>query len=68
VIAEERVRMSRELHDVVGRTVNLLVVQAGAARMVLDQDPVQARDLLQGMEDTGRKTLTDLDRVLATLR
>jgi signal transduction histidine kinase len=68
VIAEERVRMSRELHDVVGHTVNLLVVQAGAARMVLDQDPVQARDLLMGMEDTGRETLTDLDRVLATLR
>ena len=42
MIAEERVRMSRELHDVVGHTVNLLVVQAGAARMILDQDPVQA--------------------------
>jgi len=68
VIAEERVRMSRELHDVVGHTVNLLVVQAGAARMVLDQDPVQARDLLKGMEETGRETLADLDRVLATLR
>jgi signal transduction histidine kinase len=68
VVAEERIRMSRELHDVVGHTVNLLVVQAGAARMVLDQDPVQARDLLKGMEDTGRETLADLDRVLATLR
>jgi signal transduction histidine kinase len=68
VIAEERVRMSRELHDVVGHTVNLLVVQAGAARMVLDQDPIQARDLLKGMEETGRETLADLDRVLATLR
>ena len=68
VIAEERVRMSRELHDVVGHTVNLLVVQAGAARMILDQDPAQARELLKGMEDTGRETLADLDRVLATLR
>ena len=43
MIAEERVRMSRELHDVVGHTVNLLVVQAGAARMTLEQDPAQAR-------------------------
>ena len=68
VIAQERVRMSREVHDVVGHTVNLLVVQAGAARMVLDQDPVQARELLKGMEDTGRETLADLDRALATLR
>jgi signal transduction histidine kinase len=68
VIAEERVRMSRELHDVVGHTVNLLVVQAGAARMTLEQDPAQARELLKSMEDTGRETLADLDRVLATLR
>jgi signal transduction histidine kinase len=68
VIAEERVRMSRELHDVVGHTVNLLVVQAGAARMTLEQDPAQARELLKSMEDTGRVTLADLDRVLATLR
>jgi signal transduction histidine kinase len=68
VIAEERVRMSRELHDVVGHTVNLLVVQAGAARMTLEQDPAQARELLKSMENTGRETLADLDRVLATLR
>jgi signal transduction histidine kinase len=68
VIAEERIRMSREVHDVVGHTVNLLVVQAGAARMTLDQDPAQARELLKSMEDTGRETLADLDRVLATLR
>jgi signal transduction histidine kinase len=68
VIAEERIRMSRELHDVVGHTVNLLVVQAGAARMTLEQDPAQARELLKSMENTGRETLADLDRVLATLR
>jgi signal transduction histidine kinase len=68
VIAEERIRMSREVHDVVGHTVNLLVVQAGAARMTLEQDPAQARELLKSMEDTGRETLADLDRVLATLR
>src|SRR5215204_1306448 len=66
VVAEERVRMSRELHDVVGHTVNLLVVQAGAARMTLERDPAQARELLKSMENTGRETLADLDRVLAT--
>jgi signal transduction histidine kinase len=68
VIAEERVRVSRELHDVVGHTVNLLVVQAGAARLMVDSDPAMTRSLLQGMENTGRATLADLDRVLATLR
>jgi signal transduction histidine kinase len=68
VIAEERIRMSRELHDLVGHTVNLLVVQAGAARLTLDRDPATARELLTSMERTGRETLADLDRVLATLR
>jgi signal transduction histidine kinase len=68
VIAEERVRVSRELHDVLGHTVNLFVVQAGAARLMLDRDPALARSLLQGMENTGRATLADLDRVLASLR
>jgi signal transduction histidine kinase len=68
VIAEERVRVSRELHDILGHTVNLFVVQAGAARLMLDSDPAMTRSLLQGMENTGRATLADLDRVLASLR
>jgi signal transduction histidine kinase len=68
VVAEERVRVSRELHDVVGHTVNLFVVQAGAARLTLDSDPALTRSLLQGMENTGRATLADLDRVLTSLR
>ena len=68
VIAEERVRVSRELHDIVGHTVNLFVVHAGAARLALDKDPDTARALLQGMENEGRSTLAELDRVLASLR
>jgi signal transduction histidine kinase len=68
VIAEERVRVSRELHDILGHTVNLFVVQAGAARLTLDSNPDMTRSLLQGMENTGRATLADLDRVLASLR
>ncbi|HKN45835.1 MAG TPA: histidine kinase, partial [Propionibacteriaceae bacterium] len=68
VVAEERVRISRELHDLVGHTVNLLVVQAGAARLMLDKDPAMTRELLSGMERTGRETLADLDQMLATLR
>jgi signal transduction histidine kinase len=67
-IAEEQVRVAREFHDVVGHTVNLLVVQAGAARLLLDSDPAKARDLLAGMEQTGRDSLADLDQVLAHLR
>jgi signal transduction histidine kinase len=67
-IAEEQVRVSRELHDVIGHTVNLLVVQAGAARLLLDQDRERARELLAGMERTGRESLADLDHVLGQLR
>jgi signal transduction histidine kinase len=68
VVAEERTRMARELHDIIGHTVNLLVVQAGAARLMLDKDPAMTRQLLTSMEHTGRESLADLDRVLGTLR
>jgi signal transduction histidine kinase len=68
VVAEEDARMARELHDIIGHTVNLMVVQAGAARVVLDDDPGLSRDLLTRMETTGREALTDLDQVLGNLR
>ena len=67
-VAEEQTRVARELHDVIGHTVNLLVVQAGAARLLLDSDPAKARHLLTTMEQTGRGSLADLDQVLAHLR
>ena len=68
VAAEEQARMARELHDLIGHTVNLLVVQAGAARVMLDAQPATTRALLLGMEETGRDALADLDQVLSTLR
>jgi signal transduction histidine kinase len=67
-IIAERVRIARELHDVVGHTVNAMLVQAGASRMVLDTDPERARELLASIERTGRDALTELDRVLGVLR
>jgi len=68
VIAEEQTRMARELHDLIGHTVNLLVVQAGAARVTLDTAPDTTRSLLIGMEQTGVDALADLDHVLGILR
>ena len=68
VLAEERSRTARELHDVIGHTVNVLVVQAGAARLMLDSNPETARELLLGMERAGREALGDLDQVLGLLR
>ncbi|RLK54800.1 sensor histidine kinase [Actinokineospora cianjurensis] len=67
-VAEERTRMARELHDLVGHTVNVMLVQAGASRVVLDTDPAKAKELLTAVERTGREALDELDRVLAALR
>jgi signal transduction histidine kinase len=68
VVADERARIARELHDLVGHTLNVMLVQAGAARRVVDRDPDQTRDLLSGLEHTGREALDELDRVLGLLR
>jgi signal transduction histidine kinase len=67
-IVDERIRIARELHDVIGHTVNAMLVQAGAGRMVLDSDPERAREMLASVERTGRAALTELDRVLGVLR
>jgi signal transduction histidine kinase len=67
-VAEERTRIARELHDLIGHTVNVMLVQAGAARRVLERDPQKTRELLAGLEQTGRDALTELDRVLGVLR
>ncbi|MBB5872994.1 signal transduction histidine kinase [Allocatelliglobosispora scoriae] len=67
-VAEERARIARELHDLIGHTVNVMLVQAGAGRVVLDSDPGKARELLLSVEQTGRDALDELDRVLGALR
>jgi signal transduction histidine kinase len=63
--ADERARIARELHDAVGHTLNLIVVQAGAAQRVRESNPAAAYDALKSIENTGRQALTDMDRMLA---
>ncbi|MGV9268010.1 sensor histidine kinase [Kitasatospora sp. NPDC003701] len=67
-VTEERTRMARELHDLVGHTVNVMLVQAGAARRLLDRDQERTREVLAELEHTGREALDELDRVLGLLR
>jgi len=64
----ERVRIARELHDVVAHHVSLMGVQAGAARRVIDRDPTQATASLGVVEESARTAVEELRRMLGTLR
>ena len=67
-VAAERLRISRELHDMVAHSVGIITLQAGAAARVLDTQPDQAREAMRAVEETGRQTLTGLRRMLGALR
>jgi signal transduction histidine kinase len=67
-VAEERARLARELHDMIGHAVSVITVQAGAARLLLDDDPEKARGPLQAIEDTGHETLAEMRRLIGILR
>jgi signal transduction histidine kinase len=67
-VAEERARIARELHDIVGHSVSLMVLQAGAARQALDGHPEKAREPLLSVEGTGRAAMSELRRLVAMLR
>jgi signal transduction histidine kinase len=65
---QERARLARELHDVIGHTVNVMVIQAGAGRRTLASDRGLAEQAFQTIESTGRQALEELDRLLGILR
>ncbi|MFI7607264.1 sensor histidine kinase [Micromonospora sp. NPDC049366] len=64
----ERVRIARELHDVVAHHVSVMGVQASACRRVLDRDPDKARTALTAIEQTARTAVDELRRMLGVLR
>jgi signal transduction histidine kinase len=67
-VTAERLRIARELHDMVAHSIGIIAIQAGAGRRVIDTQPVQARDALTAIEATSRETLAGLRRMLTGLR
>ncbi|MFD8780893.1 sensor histidine kinase [Kitasatospora sp. NPDC059599] len=64
----ERLRIARELHDLVAHNIGIIALQAGAARMVIDIDPPSASQAMTAVEAAGRDTLAGLRRMLGALR
>ncbi len=67
-VAEERARIARELHDIVAHAVGVIVVQAGAAEQLVEDDPAFARRALGTIRSTGSSALTEMRRMVHMLR
>jgi signal transduction histidine kinase len=66
-VMAERSRIARELHDAVAHSMSVMVVQAGAARTVIDRDPEAAKAAIARIEETGRDGLTEMRRLIGVL-
>jgi signal transduction histidine kinase len=67
-VAEERARIARELHDVVGHSVSVMTVQASGVRRLLRPDQEREREALLTVERTGREALAEMRRMVGVLR
>jgi signal transduction histidine kinase len=67
-VAEERLRLARELHDVVAHSISMIAVQSGVGAHVADTHPEEAAKALGAIEATSRAALTELRRLLGVLR
>jgi signal transduction histidine kinase len=67
-VGDERLRIARELHDVVAHSMTLITVKAGVTHYLMDSHPQEARSALRVIEATGRNALTEMRRMLEVLR
>jgi signal transduction histidine kinase len=67
-VAEERLRIARELHDVVAHSMSVIAVQAGYGQYVIDTSPDGAKDALGAIQATSRDALEEMRRMLGVLR
>ncbi|MEU9704303.1 sensor histidine kinase [Streptomyces sp. NPDC047981] len=67
-VTAERLRIARELHDMVAHSIGIIAIQAGTGRRVIDTQPAEARNALAAIESTSRDTLAGLRRMLGALR
>ena len=67
-VAEERNRIARELHDVIGHSVSVMTVQASAVRRRLEPSQVVEREALETVEAVGREALAEMRRMVGVLR
>jgi signal transduction histidine kinase len=67
-VLEERARIARELHDAIAHNVSMMVLQAGAERRLLAADDGSTREVLEGIERSGRSALTEMRRLVGMLR
>ncbi|MFK8907171.1 sensor histidine kinase [Streptomyces sp. YS-3] len=67
-VTAERLRIARELHDMVAHSIGIIAIQAGVAGRVIQTQPTEAREALRAIEATSRETLSGLRRTLVSLR
>jgi signal transduction histidine kinase len=67
-VAEERLRIARELHDIVAHSMSVIAVKAGIGNHVADERPEEAREALRVIEATSRGSLAEMRHLLGVLR
>ncbi|MEV0090165.1 histidine kinase [Streptomyces sp. NPDC050738] len=67
-VTDERLRIARELHDMIAHSIGVIAIQAGVGSRVIDTQPAEARNALTTIETTSRETLAGLRRTLGALR